>query len=141
MIGSYQKRKFEADVLETFEKRLLEIHGLEFGGECAGCCATVILNAREYGQIPEDLIDEYRKSGLSVDEAALAFVDLSISLMKRFAPNALEEPEVIRVLEGLEKAVDKMFLDKPGMIVPENGTAGPLMHPFTKGWNPGDSVR
>ena len=141
MIGWYQKRKFESDILETFQRRLVEIHGSDFGGECAGCCATVILNARDYGEIPPDLIDEYRKSGLSVEEAALAFVDLSITLMKRFAPNALEDPDVIRVVQGLEKAVDKMFLDRPGMIVPENGTAGPMMHPFTKGWNPGDSVR
>jgi hypothetical protein len=136
MIDWMKKRKFEQDVVDTVLSRLVECHGEHLGGECAGFFATGILKAQEYGELPLDLADRYRRDGFTVDEVALAMFDVSISMIKRFGPNAQKNADVGRTLAAIEDAVDHMFLAKPGRIVPLNGTAGPAMEPWTKPYNP-----
>jgi hypothetical protein len=136
MIDWFNKRKFEQNVVDTVQRRLIEVHGDEVGNECAGFFATGILQAQEFGELPLDLADRYRRDGFSVDEAALAMFDVSITMIKKFAPNARKDAEVSRILAAMEDAVDHIFLAKPGRIVPLNGTAGPAMEPWTKPYQP-----
>jgi hypothetical protein len=132
MIDYFKRRKFEHLVLRTVERRLMEIHGEAMGGECMGFFATSILKAQEVGDIPADLTNRFRKNGFSVQEAALALFDTSITSLKTLTSSVEVGEDVARVMLAMDQAVDRICLDDPGMVVPVNGTAGPMMANFTK---------
>ncbi len=77
-------------------------------------------------------MDRFRKSGFTVDDAATAFYDASITAIKNLAKNLDQHPDVELVVKNMEVALDQMFLANPGMVVPRNGSAGPMMSDFTK---------
>lgn len=132
MFDFFRKRLFQRDVIETIKERLLTIHGEEIGGECIGAFATAIINAQRIGDMPKDLLDQLRKSGLSVSDAATAFFDASITAIKRAIGGKEISADIQRLIGNMESALDRMFLDNPGIVVPRNGAAGPALEEWTK---------
>lgn len=131
MFEFFRKRLFQSDVIETIKSQLLVIHGEEMGGECVGAFATAILNAQQIGDMPKDLLDQLRESGLSVSDAAIAFFDASITAIKRATRDQEIPADIQRLIANMESALDRMFLKNPGKIAPRNGAAGPALKEWT----------
>ena len=132
MIEHFKRRRFEKAVLRKVESDLIEFHGQELGGECLGFCVTGILKAREIDGFPENYIDQLRKRGFTEADAALGFLDSSITALKRLLPPEGLSGDVARIIGAMERAVDHVFAANQGMLVPRNGAFGPMMDGFAK---------
>jgi hypothetical protein len=62
----------------------------------------------------------YRKSGLSIDDAALSFLDGTITTLKKLAARR-PSPESDRAISLMESVVDGVMFKRPGRILPRNG--------------------
>jgi hypothetical protein len=127
MIGFIKTRMFRGKVLLRLERQLIAILGKKDGEEALGAFATTILNS----DIPKEFLEQLRLRNVTVEDASLAYFDASITAMKRVLPESVD-PEVLRLIERMELGLDKMFLSNPGLVVPRNGSAGPMMADFTK---------
>ena len=132
MIDFVKRRLYERDVLGKIENDLIEIHGQGLGGECLGMFATCILKAQELDGFPDDYANQLRKRGVSEADAALAMLDASVTVLKRMTNGKELGDEISRVVFAMEQAIDKIFVRNQGMIVPRNGTFGPMMDGFAK---------
>jgi len=130
MIDHFKRRRFEHGVLQRVEQDLLEIHGRELGGDCIGFFVTGIQKAQELDGFPKDYVDQLRKRGVAEPDAALAFLDASVTALKRLLDGKDGTEDVERIIAAMENAIDNIFLRNQGMIVPRNGTAGPMMDGF-----------
>lgn len=128
MLNFFRGRIFGGKVLKALEANLRSILGDTDAEECLGAFATVTLNS----DIPKDFVENMRLRGFSVNDTALAYFDASVTALKKVQPSTGFDPDVDALLRRMERAIDHMFLDFKGMIVPRNGTAGPKMAEFTK---------
>ena len=130
MLDFLKTRAFEKKVVSTVVNYLTELHGKEAGGECAGMFATAILKSKEVGDFPQDFLERLRKDGFSIDDAALSYLDASVSVIKKVLKSE-SSPDIELVVSRMEKAIDDFFLMKRTRVVPRNGSAGPKMAEFS----------
>ena len=127
MLGFIKARIYREKVFKRMETQLTSALGEDHGQEAFSAFATIILNS----DIPKDLLEQLRKRKFTVEDAAVAYFDASISAMKKVLPKPASQ-DVTDMMARMETGLDKMFLDCPGMVVPRNGSAGPMMADFTK---------
>lgn len=98
--------------------------------------AMAILKAQEFDDMPRDLLTSFRNAGLSVTEAAVAYLDASVTACKRVRGKAGQSsPDIDAAIAGMEEGIDHMFLAKPSTrIVPRNGKVGATLDIFGTDW-------
>ncbi|HEU4961757.1 MAG TPA: hypothetical protein VFT56_15300 [Sphingomonas sp.] len=126
MFDALKDRAYQRQVIEYLESQMAEHLGAEVGAECVSACAAAALNS----DMPDDLVAQFRQQGLSVSDGAVAFFDASITAIKRVLP-AQPSEDLAALLKNMEVGLDRMFLANPNLVVPRNGTAGPMMADFT----------
>ncbi len=136
MLDRFRGKLYNKRALDLIETGLTSALGEERGHECLGMFAAAISKAQEYGEVPVDLTEQFRKGGLTVQEAALSCLDASITAVKRLLAQTGSSADIDAVVADMEAGIDHMFLANPGRILPRNGNAGPTMEQFTSDWKP-----
>lgn len=132
MFGRIKEKYFEKQVLNTIQRELINLLGKERGEESIGMFATAILNSQEHDNMPRDLLAQLRKSGLNVNEVAVAYLDAAVTACKRVLQKAGgSSPDIDAVIADMERGIDHMFLAKPSTrILPRNGKVGKGLSEF-----------
>lgn len=95
--------------------------------ECAVFFRTFDEFAGENLQIDAKAICKaYRKHGLSIDDAALSYIDGTVSAIKKLPSYGSKKP-LNKAVEQLETVIDGVMLKRPGRIAPRNGRFGDAM--------------
>ena len=138
MFDRLRGKFYDKQVLEIIEQELVSLLGKKRGEECTGMFAMAILKAQEFDRLPTDMLSTFRKEGLSVREAAMAYLDASVTAIKRVLHKAgRSSADIDAVISGMESAIDHLFLTGPSMrILPRNGSAGENLADFGEDWKP-----
>ena len=91
-----------------------------------GAFATAALNS----DIPKDFCETLRRNGLDVHDAAVSYFDATITAIKRGTPHNVSN-DVAGLIATMEVGLDRMFLSRPGLLIPRNGSVGASMTDFT----------
>ncbi len=128
MIGFFKNRIFRGKVLLRIEELCLNILGKDDGEYAMALFAMQTRNLVEWGKLNMSAImAEYRRSRHSIDEAAVLFIDGTVTQLKqtRDGKDLLAEDidSLNRGITLLEKVVDKAIFQSMGKIgiLPRNG--------------------
>ena len=134
MFDRIKGKRFERRVVDTIERELIALLGKERGEASVGLFAHAISKAQEFDDMPRDLMAQLRKTGLNIDEAAVAYLDASVTACKRTRKRAGRlSAELEAIISDMESGIDHMFLAKPSArILPRNGKVGDSLSEFAE---------
>ena len=131
MIFGRKRKKFEKAVDEEIIVALMTHLEREDAVEAYKAFRTTVQRSEQMNRMPSDLVEKFRKAGLSAHEAAMSHLDASVTEVKAWAVEVGMRPEIQKVVALIENCIDKMFLAQPTSIVPRNGSVGPELSEFT----------
>lgn len=127
MIKLIQNRLFRERVLKNLEAQSVALLDKAVGTECFATFVTIALES----DIPKNFCDVMRSRKLSVHDASIAYLDASISAVKKVGSDDEKDRDIARIVANMEIWLDAMFLNEPGLVIPRNGFAGPKFASFT----------
>ncbi len=123
---------FEKKVVDKIQLELISLLGKERGEASFGLFAIAITKAQDHDHMPRDMIRRLRKSGLNVNDAAISYLDASVTACKRTRNKGGNfSADLDAIVADMERGIDHMFLANPSVkILPRNGHVGDSMSEF-----------
>lgn len=132
MLSWLAEKSYARQVRNKIYSELSDLHGPSVARDCELVAEQAVRTAQKLDGFPRDMLSRYRRAGLSVSDAALAYLDSSVTAIKRLSLCIERPASVHEALAHMEPALDRMFLKNPGKIVPNNGSMAEHLSDFTK---------
>lgn len=121
MLSFLRRKSYEDKAIDQVKVILIEALGEREGGTCHGAFSAVMYQETVSGAFSPDVIEFYKRSGLTHEEAALSMLDGCVTNLKAATEFEQGSGALAEVIKGMERTIDLVMRKRPSRVLPRNG--------------------